>query len=668
MKRSFAALLSILLWLLSLARIPPGPGRFANASRAGGAFAPEEVKCLYDFFEQTDVYGVKNGAKLMGPGYESIKLDPASWLSALPAGSLSVTQDDGGVVRFSGVSFTGVSLCGEMTLNGFGLLKAADLSQNGLSGLTVSNCPLAESVVFTSNGTGASVCKLEALPSLKTVDCSGSSCGLFIGGSPAMELVKCGGGVKSATLSDCGLAVFDACGNGSISLVQLAGSGTESLSVSGCASLEKLDCSSCALEELDLTGCFSLKDIDCSSNALESLDLTGLSDLRYLDCSDNSLIGLELNGCSSLEKLNCSENCGLTLVRGLAPCPLKEADFSFTPIRELDLTGMTELQTMSVAGCGSLVRMIAPQNKLTSLDCTGLGSLGEIDLNGCARLNSVSALGTSLKRADLRGTERVDLTILAEGEGIFEFSLPQSGDAVALARPSSDAAHLGWFGSDGALVTDDAACPIVGIPGGSLTAVFGSAYHTVTFTDGIDGETVAEMTVRHGDSLIPPELPVHEGLDPVGWLEDGVPADFTRITRDMCVTACYSAALCEVVFIDGITLRPFSTLTVAYGSSVTPPEPPVHAGWHFTGWDRELDCITEDMTVYAGYEADYDVPAIGDVNCDGFVTASDISALFAYVMNSGSLTYGALMNADLSGDGSVNATDASLLALKVFGS
>lgn len=61
-------------------------------------------------------------------------------------------------------------------------------------------------------------------------------------------------------------------------------------------------------------------------------------------------------------------------------------------------------------------------------------------------------------------------------------------------------------------------------------------------------------------------------------------------------------------------------------------------------------------------------PVIGDVNCDGVVTASDISALFAYVMNAGSLSAEALRNADVNGDGTVDSTDASLLAQMVFGS
>ncbi|MBQ1818528.1 MAG: dockerin type I repeat-containing protein, partial [Clostridia bacterium] len=79
--------------------------------------------------------------------------------------------------------------------------------------------------------------------------------------------------------------------------------------------------------------------------------------------------------------------------------------------------------------------------------------------------------------------------------------------------------------------------------------------------------------------------------------------------------------------------------------------------------------VTGDLVVTAQYE-EAEVPPtvlIGDVNCDGVVTASDISSLFAYVMNAGSLSEQALLNADIDGNGTVDATDASLLAQMVFG-
>ncbi len=102
------------------------------------------------------------------------------------------------------------------------------------------------------------------------------------------------------------------------------------------------------------------------------------------------------------------------------------------------------------------------------------------------------------------------------------------------------------------------------------------------------------------------------------------------------------------------------------GAAAVAPTDPVREGYLFTGWSGDFSCVTADITVTALYEAVLAANP-GDVNCDGSVTASDISALFAYVMNAGSLSEQALANADLNCDGLVDSTDASLLAQTVFG-
>ncbi|MBO6061096.1 MAG: dockerin type I repeat-containing protein, partial [Clostridia bacterium] len=58
---------------------------------------------------------------------------------------------------------------------------------------------------------------------------------------------------------------------------------------------------------------------------------------------------------------------------------------------------------------------------------------------------------------------------------------------------------------------------------------------------------------------------------------------------------------------------------------------------------------------------------LGDVNCDGYITSADISALFAYIMNAGSLTDQGVLNADLNGDGVITSADVTVLAQLIFG-
>ncbi len=90
--------------------------------------------------------------------------------------------------------------------------------------------------------------------------------------------------------------------------------------------------------------------------------------------------------------------------------------------------------------------------------------------------------------------------------------------------------------------------------------------------------------------------------------------------------------------------------------------------WAQNDPNAEIYYLTEDRAVIRFTQVTLPSLSVpGDVNCDGVVTASDISALFAYVMNAGALSPEALANADVNGDGNVDATDASLLAQMVFG-
>ena len=187
-------------------------------------------------------------------------------------------------------------------------------------------------------------------------------------------------------------------------------------------------------------------------------------------------------------------------------------------------------------------------------------------------------------------------------------------------------------------------------------------YYTVTFVDNLVGGTIAEVTVEEGAAAAAPAVPTHPGYHFTGWSED-----FSAVTSDMTVYALYAINTYTVTFLDWDG-KVIDEQTVEHGSAAAAPADPEREGYNFIGWDADFSNVTGDMTVTAQYEL-IPVPAVltGDVNCDGVVTASDISSLFAYVMNAGSLSEQALLNADIDGNGTVDATDASLLAQMVFG-
>ena len=192
---------------------------------------------------------------------------------------------------------------------------------------------------------------------------------------------------------------------------------------------------------------------------------------------------------------------------------------------------------------------------------------------------------------------------------------------------------------------------------------FAPATHTVTFVDGLTNEQISQVTVNDGEAATAPDAPEHEGYHFTGW-----DVDFSNVTSDLTVMALYEINQYLVTFVDwdGTVL---AKDYVNHGSAAVAPDDPEREGYTFIGWDVDFSNVTGELTVTAMYEENEVPPTvlIGDVNCDGIVTASDISSLFAYVMNAGSLSEQALLNADIDGNGTVDATDASLLAQMVFG-
>lgn len=58
----------------------------------------------------------------------------------------------------------------------------------------------------------------------------------------------------------------------------------------------------------------------------------------------------------------------------------------------------------------------------------------------------------------------------------------------------------------------------------------------------------------------------------------------------------------EVTFVDGLTDEIIETQPVEEGMDAVPPEPPVHEGYVFVGWDGDYINITENTVVTARYE------------------------------------------------------------------
>ncbi|MBO6061291.1 MAG: InlB B-repeat-containing protein, partial [Clostridia bacterium] len=185
--------------------------------------------------------------------------------------------------------------------------------------------------------------------------------------------------------------------------------------------------------------------------------------------------------------------------------------------------------------------------------------------------------------------------------------------------------------------------------------------HTVNFYDW-DGTLLSTQQVEDGAAAAAPADPSREGYTFMGWS-----VVFSNVTGDLDVYATYSINTYTVTFKDwdGTVLK---TQTVNYGGAATAPADPTREGYTFIGWDKAFNNVTSNLVVNALYEENAQPGGLlGDVNCDGYITSADISALFAYIMNAGSLTDQGVLNADLNGDGVITSADVTVLAQLIFG-
>ncbi|MBO6060672.1 MAG: MucBP domain-containing protein, partial [Clostridia bacterium] len=139
--------------------------------------------------------------------------------------------------------------------------------------------------------------------------------------------------------------------------------------------------------------------------------------------------------------------------------------------------------------------------------------------------------------------------------------------------------------------------------------------------------------------------------------------------RDIEIYVVYTPVEAEVheltvnyVYAGGGAAAPSYTGTFEEGAAYS-VESPVREGYTPDIAVVEGIMGEEDITVTVIYTADPQPGGlIGDANADGAISSADLSALFAYVMNAGSLTEQGLLNSDINGDGSINTLDVTLLA------
>ena len=195
---------------------------------------------------------------------------------------------------------------------------------------------------------------------------------------------------------------------------------------------------------------------------------------------------------------------------------------------------------------------------------------------------------------------------------------------------------------------------------GQWLGQFSDNYYDVTFVNGVTNEIIEVQSVHAGHTPVYPTAPEVPGYSFSGWNPSTPPV----ILGPTTIVANYNIRSYRVRFYDSITGEKLKTEYVQYQNGATAPEPPVHEGYTFVGWDRDFSCITENTDVYTIYTQGAIQP--GDADGNGEVSANDALVIMRYAMNQADIPEALLPYCDFDGNGSVNALDALALMRQVM--
>lgn len=161
--------------------------------------------------------------------------------------------------------------------------------------------------------------------------------------------------------------------------------------------------------------------------------------------------------------------------------------------------------------------------------------------------------------------------------------------------------------------------PVTGIsePAAVATLTYASG-HTVLFKDW-DGTVLATEKVAAGADATPPADPVREGYDFTGW-----EGSYENVTEDCEVTATYAVKTFTVTFMDKDGSALAMRENVEWGTVATAPEPPLHDGMLFLGWDSDAYLSVKDnLVITAVYEELANIFTVRFLDADGTVLKSE---------------------------------------------
>gem|GEM_PF-2411172 len=154
----------------------------------------------------------------------------------------------------------------------------------------------------------------------------------------------------------------------------------------------------------------------------------------------------------------------------------------------------------------------------------------------------------------------------------------------------------------------------------TVTAVYSDNYYTITFVNSL-GDDIGTASVKHGDMVTEPTIPVVDGYNFVAWTGYSFTSP-APVSGPLTITATYQIKVFTVVFY-GVTGTPIGeSQQIEWGHAATAPTYTGQDGYVVTGWDKAFNNVTENLSVTATYTMvsyivtfdENDGSAVADIN------------------------------------------------------
>ena len=533
-----------------------------------------------------------------------------------------------------------------------GSLKSIDCSNNKLSGtVKIQYLGLVTLIIKDNPGITTLNCDYTALTSLYVSGCT-SLTELNCSHSKLSELSNLPSSLK---ILNCSHSLLSALSNLPSSLQSLNCSNNKingSFSITGHS----------ALSSLDISNNVGLTTLNCHNNALTILNVEGCTSLTTLNCSLNKLVHFDFNKLSSsLKSLNCSNN-SITNTTGVIwlidRSALSSLDISNNPGLNSLYCYNNALTSLNVTGCSALENLDCKNNALTSLNLSGCTSL--IGLN-CSenRISSLSNLPSTLQHLSCENNRLSGTFTITGCNALWYLNIRNNPNLQGL-NCSNNARLIGLY-VDGCTALTSIDCSGCGFTTLSFFGV--SALKTLNASN---NSKLSELSYSYNalTSLNVTGCSALQTLYCPGNQLSSISLSGCDALRELMIQKNQIKGSAMTTLINSLRTIPTSEDEGLLG--VFEPNNTLAEGNQIT--DAQIIAARAKRWMPKQYinSSWEDIPGslTGDVNGDGKVNVSDVSALINMIM---SITPMNQTLADVNGDGKVNVSDVSALINIILG-